>query len=72
MIAQMDLSQRALMIDKLLPKSSFDREGIPPLNLADHPTAEWDALVAHMAERTRIAVDRFRWLYVEPYLIPDR
>jgi hypothetical protein len=72
MIAQLDLARRTLDIDKLLPKSTFDREGIPLLNLADHPTGEWEGLVAHMAERTRIAVDRFRWLYVEPYLITGR
>jgi hypothetical protein len=67
MIAQHTVGQ-GLLIQKLLPKSSFDREG-PQINLADEPLDRWDGLVATMNERTRVAVERIRIFYVERFQV---
>ena len=59
---------QGLRIDKLLPKSGHDK-GEFRVNLADRPLAEWDALVANMSIRTKLAVERFRVNFVEFYLV---
>jgi hypothetical protein len=65
-IAQLTLG-RGLFVERLLPKSSYDRVG-PQINLAGQPLEQWDGLVATMTERTRVAVERFRIFYVERFL----
>ena len=59
---------KCLRIDRLLPKSGHDK-GNYRVNLAEHPPAQWDSLVATMSFRTRIAVERFRIHYVERHLL---
>jgi hypothetical protein len=59
---------KCLRIDRLLPKSGHDK-GDYRVNLAEHPLAQWDSLVATMSSRTRIAVERFKVHYVERFLL---